>query len=137
MLPLPPPLYLNEGIDEFLVEPFCLVEVLPLPCLYFLVACDECIVWAEDAGEGVYAVRSIPVIRLDFKSSVRHDECYILVLLLMAMISGIEYTCVKLRLGVFNMGDKSPKNKEKKKKKKAEKKVTAPIASILPANKPK
>jgi len=36
------------------------------------------------------------------------------------------------------MGDKSPKNKEKKKKKKdAEKKVTAPISSIVPANKPK
>jgi len=34
------------------------------------------------------------------------------------------------------MGDKSPKNKEKKKKK-AEKKVTAPIVSILTANKPK
>jgi hypothetical protein len=34
------------------------------------------------------------------------------------------------------MGDKSPKNKEKKKKK-AQKKVTAPISSIVPANKPK
>jgi hypothetical protein len=34
------------------------------------------------------------------------------------------------------MGDKSPKNKEKKKKK-AEKKVTAPIASIVTAKKPK
>lgn len=34
------------------------------------------------------------------------------------------------------MGDKSKKNKEKKKKK-AEKKVAAPIASIVPANKPK
>lgn len=34
------------------------------------------------------------------------------------------------------MGDKSPRNKEKKKKK-AEKKVVAPIASIVPANKPK
>jgi len=55
----------------------------------------------------------------------------------MAMISGIEYNCVKVRLGVLNMGDKSPKNKAKKKKKKAEKKLTAPIASIMPANKPK
>jgi len=35
------------------------------------------------------------------------------------------------------MGDKSPKNKAKKKKKKAEKKLTAPMASIMPANKPK
>jgi hypothetical protein len=34
------------------------------------------------------------------------------------------------------MGDKSPRKKEQKKKK-AEKKVTVPIASIIPANKPK
>jgi hypothetical protein len=34
------------------------------------------------------------------------------------------------------MGDKSPKNKEKKKKK-AEKKVTAPLTSIVTASKPK
>jgi hypothetical protein len=37
---------------------------------------------------------------------------------------------------VFNMGDKSPKDKEKKKKK-AEKKIIVPISSIVPANKPK
>jgi hypothetical protein len=39
-------------------------------------------------------------------------------------------------LEVFNIGDKSPKNKEKKKKK-AEKKATAPIASMVTTNKPK
>jgi hypothetical protein len=38
-------------------------------------------------------------------------------------------------LEVFNMGDKSPK--KEKKKKKADKKVIAPISSILTKKKPK
>jgi hypothetical protein len=40
-----------------------------------------------------------------------------------------------MRLEVFNMGDKSPKKREKKKKK-AENKVK-PISSLPTANKPK
>jgi hypothetical protein len=42
----------------------------------------------------------------------------------------------KYRLGVLNMGDKSPKNTQKMKKN-AEKKVTAPKPSTAPASKPK
>jgi hypothetical protein len=42
----------------------------------------------------------------------------------------------KYRLGVLNMGDKSPKNTQKMKKN-AEKKVTAPKPSTAPESKPK
>jgi hypothetical protein len=40
-----------------------------------------------------------------------------------------------MKLEVFTMGDKSPKNREKKKKK-ADKKAS-PVSSITPENKPK
>jgi len=81
------------------------------------------------AGAEISGDAGTPVSR---KRSGEHHDLDLAV----AIISEIGYNCVKMRLEVFNMGDKSPKNKEKKKKK-AEKKVTAPIASILTAVKPK
>lgn len=41
-----------------------------------------------------------------------------------------------MRLEAFDMGDKSPKNREKKKKK-AEKKIIVPISPLSLANSPK
>ena len=52
------------------------------------------------------------------------------------MLLELQQSYVNMRLEVFDMGDKSPRKREKKKPK-ADKKIAAPIASLVSENKPK